>query len=153
MIFVERLNEYSYEDAVDLGRLRPYLSKGADDNPVPESHLRHIISSHDTEQLAARLDGSRRIVGAATLTIVHGALMGTRGALEDFVTDPEAGIKGIGQAVWKEMGIWCIEHGVDLEFTSKETRVAAHRFYERQGAEKRPTTVFKKHFTYTDINT
>lgn len=147
MIFVERLQSYTPEDAAGLGRLRPYLSAGKSDEPVEEAHLRHIIESPDHEQLVARLDESRRIVGAATLTIISGALTADKGWLEDFVTDPNAGVKGIGQQVWDEMSAWCRENGVDLEFTSNKSRVAAHNFYKKQGAEIRPTDVFSKKFT------
>lgn len=147
MISIERLEAYSYDDAVNLGKLRPYLSKDAGDHPVAESHLQNIIESPYHEQLAARLEGSRRIVGAATLSIIAGPLMGNKGWLEEFVTDPTTGIKGIGQAIWGEMGLWCIENGVELEFTSKPERTAAHNFYHRQNAIVYPTTVFKKRFT------
>jgi GNAT superfamily N-acetyltransferase len=146
MIFVERLQSYTPEDAVGLGRLRPYLSKGKSDEPVDEAHLQHIIESPDHEQLVARLNESRRIVGAATLTIISGALTSNKGWLEDFVTDPNAGAKGIGQQVWNEMEAWCQERDVDLEFTSHNSREAAHNFYKKNGVETRETTVFKKHF-------
>ncbi len=150
MITVERLQAYTPEDAANLGRLRPYLSEGKPDDPVPEEHLRHIIESPDHEQLVARIDGRSRIVGAATLTIISGALTSNKGWLEDFVTDPEAGIKGIGQAVWNEMGVWCVEHDIDLEFTSRPSRTTAHNFYHKNGTETRETTVFKKRFRQSE---
>lgn len=146
ILHIERLRTYTPEDAADLGRLRPHLSSGKSDEPVPEAHLRHIIESPDHEQLTARLGDSRRIVGAATLTIISGALTSNKGWLEDFVTDPTVGVSGIGQLVWNEMGAWCIEHDIDLEFTSKPARIAAHNFYHKQGAKIRQTTVFKKDF-------
>ena len=147
MISVERLKVYSYNDAVDLGKLRPYLSKGAGEHPVDEAQLRSVIESPYHEQLAARLNDSQRIIGAATLSIIAGPLMGNKGWLEEFVTDPTTGIKGVGRAIWNEMGIWCIENGVELEFTSRPERLAAHTFYRKQNAIVYPTTVFKKRFT------
>lgn len=146
MIHCEELRAYSSQDAIELGLLRPHLSPGAFDEPVDETHLRHIIESPDHTQLAVRLDDTQRIVGAATLSIVAGVLSGYKGHLEDFVTDPSAGIKGIGQLAWKHMEIWCLEHDVDLEFTSKPHRIEAHNFYRKQGAEIKETTVFKKSF-------
>ena len=145
MITVERLQAYTLEDAAGIGRLMPYLNQEFDGSPIDETHLRSIIDSPYHEQLVARIDS--RIVGAATLSIVMGAKMGRKGWLEDFVSDPEAGIKGIGQAVWNEMGVWCVEHDIDLEFTSRPSRTAAHNFYHKNGAETRETTVFKKHFS------
>jgi hypothetical protein len=144
MISVERLQTYSPEDAAGLGRLMPFLSESFTDTPVDETLLRTIIESEYHDQLVARLDA--KIVGAATLSVVMGSAMGKKGWLEDFVTDPNTGIRGIGQLVWNEMGVWCVENDIDLEFTSKATRLAAHNFYTKQGAKIRNTTVFKKTF-------
>ena len=146
MIHVERLQAYSEQDAIELGLLRPILSPGTSDKPVEEAHLTHIIESPDKDQLVARLEDTRRIVGAATLNIVSGALAGNNGYLMDFVTDPSAGVKGIGTLVWNEMGAWCNEHGVDLRFTSKPTRQAAHNFYHKHGAEETGSTAFVVRF-------
>jgi len=143
---VERLQAYTPEDAAGIGRLRPILSEGKSDDPVPEQHLRAIIESPTSEQFVARLDDSRRIIGAATLTILFGALSERKAWLNDFVTDPAASVRGIGRALWQEMGQWRIENDVDMTFTSHHGRTAAHNFYQKQGAEIRDTTVFVKHF-------
>jgi len=146
MFYVERLQTYSPEDAAQLGHLRPILSEGKSDDPVPEQHLRQIIESPTSEQLVARLEESRRIIGAATLTILSGALSDRKGWLNDFVTDPDVRVRGIGRALWNKMGRWCMENDIDLTFTSHESRAAAHNFYLKQGAEIRETTVFIKRF-------
>lgn len=146
MFHIERLQVYSEQDAVELGLLRPYLSDGASSEPVPEAHLTSIIASPSHEQLVARMDETRHIVGAATLSVISGALTKQKGWLEDFVTDPTVEVRGIGSQIWNQMGVWCIEHNVDLEFTSRESRTGAHDFYYNRGAETRDTTVFKKHF-------
>lgn len=144
MIHVEKISKYSQTTAIDLGLLRPYLSTGASPEPVNIDHLKCIISSSDKELLVARINNDSKIVGTATLNIISGALSGDSGYLMDFVTDPEAGIKGIGQAIWNEMESWCKERNIDLIFTSRATRVAAHNFYKKQGAQTLDTDVFKK---------
>lgn len=144
-VHVERLAEYSPGDAAGIGRLMPYLSDSFDDAPVDEDLLRSIINSEHHEQLVARIDA--KIVGAATMSIIMGAGAGKKGWLEDFVTDPTTGIKGVGQVVWDEMGEWCREHDIDLHFTSRAHREAAHNFYQKNGAVVRPTTVFQVDFT------
>jgi hypothetical protein len=141
---VERLKAYTPEDAAGIGRLMPYLSKSFDGEPVNEQLLRTIIESDSHEQLVARIDA--RIIGAATLSIILGAGAGKKGWLEDFVTDPEAGVKGTGQIIWDEMGKWCLEHDVNLNFTSRPSREAAHNFYLKNGASVRETTVFQADF-------
>ena len=144
LISIERLKSYNFEDAAGIGRLMPYLSDSFSDPPIEEALLREIIESDHHEQLVARLNG--KIVGAATLSLIIGAGAGKKGWLEDFVTDPETGVKGIGQAIWDEMGVWCQERGVSLNFTSSSERTAAHNFYQKNGADTRDTTVFIKEF-------
>ena len=141
---VERLTEYTPKDAAGIGRLMPYLSQSFDGEPINEQLLRTIIESDSHEQLVARVDA--RIVGAATLSIIMGAGAGKKGWLEDFVTDPESGIKGTGQIIWDEMEKWCLEHDVNLNFTSRPSREAAHNFYLKNGATVRETTVFQADF-------
>lgn len=140
-VSVERLTEYSFEDAAGIGRLMPFLSERLSPDPIPEDLLREIINSPHHEQLVARLDSL--IVGAATLSILMGPAAGTVGYLEDFVTDSELRGRGIGDRVWNEMMKWCNERGVGLEFTSKPSRKAAHSFYLSHGAMIRDTTVFR----------
>lgn len=145
MIFVERLQEYSPQDAAEIGLLRPLLSQNRSNTPVPEVHLRHIIESPDHEQFVARLESDRSIVGTATVSIVSGALTKDKAWLEDLVANTEVA-RGIGQQLWNEIGLWCQERDIDLAFTSKPQRTAAHNFYLKNGAKIRTTTAFKKTF-------
>ncbi len=138
---IEYLTEYTEIDAVGIGRLMPFLSSRRDDSPIAEELLRAIIASPYHEQLVARLDG--KIVGVATLNILMGPCAERVGYLEDFVTDPEIRGKGVGAQLWDEMIVWCKKNGVALQFTSKPSRLEAHRFYLSRGAEIRETTVFK----------
>jgi GNAT superfamily N-acetyltransferase len=137
---VERLTQYSEHDAEQLGRLMPFLSDSFTGEPVDAELLNTIITSPYHDQLVARLEG--RIVGGATLSLVIGAAAGKKGYLEDFVTDPTVRGKGVGGKVWDEMLAWCREHEVSLDFTSRPSREAAHRFYHSHGAVVRETTVF-----------
>lgn len=139
-VVVERLTEYSDEVAAGLGKLMPGLSERFSDEPIAEDLLRAIIDSPSHEQLIARLNG--KVVGAATMNLIMGPGAGRKGELEDFVTDPDIRGKGIGDKVWQEMLVWCLENGVDLDFTSHPSREAAHRFYKSHGAIVRETTVF-----------
>lgn len=137
---IERLLEYSAEDAAGIGRLMPFLSDKFSDQPIDEQLLRSIVESPNYEQLVARLEG--RIVGAATLSIIKGAGAGNKGWLEDFVTDEEIRGQGVGDKVWAEMMTWCRENKINLGFTSRPSRTEAHTFYKKRGAKEKPTTVF-----------
>ena len=140
-VIIERLAIYSDDDAVAIGKLLTSLSERFTGNPVPEDLLREIINSPYHDELVARLEG--RIVGAATLSIVMGAGTGKIGYLEDFVVDTSIRRAGIGTKIWDEMKLWCEEHNVNLEFTSRPGREEAHEFYTSRGAIIRQTTVFR----------
>lgn len=140
-LIVERLQVATEQDAKSLGLLLRSLSIKFDGKPVPLQLLEEIVRSPDNEQIVGRLHD--RIVGAATLSIVRGIGAGRIGYLQDFVTDPEVRGKGVGRAIWQDIDEWCIDSGVDLEFTSREERAAAHHFYQAQGATIRETSVFK----------
>lgn len=139
---VERLSKYSQSDASGLGHLMPYLSETFSDEPIDETLLRSIISSEYHEQFIARVGA--RIVGTATLSITMGVGAGRKAWLEDFVADPNSPLKGVGQAIWNELLRWCENHDTDLHFTSRESRIAAHRFYLKNNAKIRNTTVFER---------
>jgi len=140
-VVIERLTKYSSEDAAGIGRLMPFLSESKHSAPMPEDLLTEIINSPYHEQLVARLNSI--IIGAATLSIVMGPAAGRVGYLEDFVTDPEIRGVGVGHRLWDEMILWCQEHEISLEFTSKPSREAAHKFYLSHGAVTRHTTAFR----------
>jgi len=139
-ISIERLTAYSQKDAIDIGRLMPFLSQRMNDKPIDQKLLTQIIESPYHEQIVARLNG--KIVGAATLSIIMGPAVGKQARLEGFVTDPEIRGRGIGSRIWDEILLWCNERDIDLEFTSNPSRAAAHRFYLTRGAEIRDTTTF-----------
>ncbi|MEX0748970.1 MAG: GNAT family N-acetyltransferase [Candidatus Saccharimonadales bacterium] len=139
---VERLAQYSLEDAEQLGKLMPFLSSSFSGEPIDTELLDAIISSAFHDQLVARQRG--RIIGAATLSLVMGAAAGKKGYLEDFVVHPDTQGQGIGIGIWEEMISWCREQGVStLNFTSAPSKEAAHRFYHANGAIERDTTVFR----------
>lgn len=143
MVSINRLTSYSPEDAAGIGRLMPFLDEKFSGAPIDEQVLRVLIESNYHDQLVAR-DDTGRIVGAATLSLIMAAAAGPKAYLEDFVTDPET--RGVGSALWEEMGRWCLERNVDLHFTSRPARVEAHQFYLKRGARMRETDVFVKDF-------
>lgn len=142
-VTVSLLKEYTDSDAASIGHMMPALSINFTDNPTPRALLEEIILSPYHEQLVAR-DDKGYIVGTATLSIILGAGMRKRAWLEDFVTDPDVRGKGVSQAMWDEVIRWCKDRQLDLHFTSKPTREAAHHFYLKNGAEIRNTSVFKR---------
>ena len=141
-ITTHELTTLDPNDVLDLEKLMPFLSPRFKDVPIPTTRLQEIISSPSHEQFVARCDG--RIIGAATMSIVMGAAMGKEGYLSDFVVHPEARGTGASQALWGNIVLWSTVHKLDvIRFTSHQSREAAHRFYEKQGATIVDTTVFE----------
>ena len=143
-ISVKCLVNYSYDDAVEIGRLLPHLSDSLSGQPIPRKILETIIASPFHDQFIARTpDGT--IVGTATLSIVAGISTGQSAWLEDFVVDPGHQGAGIGSQLWDAIIEWCALHSaVTLEFTSNPRRIGAHKFYKSRGAVIRETSYFKK---------
>ena len=140
-ITIERLKAYDEADALALGELMTYLSEKCDGAPIPEDLMRMIIESEHHDQIVARCKA--RIVGAATVSMVMNVGRGNYAVLDAFVVDPSMRGKGVADMVWQELMRWCEEHAAQrLEFTSNQSRAAAHKFYFAHGATVRETTVF-----------
>jgi GNAT superfamily N-acetyltransferase len=146
MITIERLAQYSKNDAADIGRLMAILTEKANGEPTDEKLLRNIIESPRHEQFVARNE-TGRIVGTATLSEVLGPFVGGGGRmayLEEIVVDPEIRGAGIGGKLWDEMLAWCHERGIKrMEWTSNPSRKAVYDFYIKRGAYVRDTAFFR----------
>ena len=140
---IEELTSYSSDDAARIGQLLPHLSDKFDDSPISQDLLSTIIDSPLHAQLVARAGGE--IIGLATLSIIFGIGAGRNAWLDDFVVSPDARGSGVADTLGNAMIDWCATNQAkSLNFTSKPSREAAHRFYSKHGAEIRETNVFKK---------
>lgn len=140
---VAELTHYSDQDAVDIGALLPHLSDKFDGQTIPKELLANIVSSPFHAQFVVR--SNDKVIGIATVSVILGAGSGHSAWLEDFVVSPQARGTGAASALWDAMIDWCEEKQVkSLNFTSRSSRKAAHRFYEKHGAAIRDTSVFKK---------
>jgi GNAT superfamily N-acetyltransferase len=99
--------------------------------------LRCAAESHDACVLVADDDGS--LVGLCTVyQDLHSVRFGYRAWVEDLAVDPQRRSEGIGKALLDAAKGWARERGAThLELDSAEVRTAAHRFYEREGANYR----------------
>ncbi|MFJ1818114.1 GNAT family N-acetyltransferase [Streptomyces sp. NPDC088139] len=122
-----------------VSRLLPQLSRTAG-TPDRESVAR-LLGSDATTLLLARVEG--RAVGMLTL-IVFPLLSGTRGRIEDVVVDEAARGHGVGAALTEEALRLAEEAGVrTVDLTSRPSRRAANRLYERLGFQARDSTVYR----------
>ena len=120
-------------------RLVPQLSSSS---PAPSrEHLQRIVSSDSCRLLLAR--EGQQIVGSLTL-VVFPIPTGARAWIEDVVVDSSARGKGVGEALnLKALEIARAEGAVTVDLTSRPSREAANRLYQRMGFVKRDTNVYR----------
>jgi ribosomal protein S18 acetylase RimI-like enzyme len=121
-------------------RLVPQLSTS---NPPPDrAAVEAMLASPVTSQFVAR-DDDGRIVGVSTL-VVFRIPTALRAWIEDVITDQAARGQGVGEALTRAM----LDRARDLgcatvDLTSRPSREAANRLYQRVGFELRNTNVYR----------
>jgi ribosomal protein S18 acetylase RimI-like enzyme len=125
-------------DAVE--KLVPQLSQS---NPPPtEAELGEIVASPATD-LFIVLDDSSTIVGMATLATFR-IPTAKRAWIEDVVVDESARGAGVGQALTEAMIDRARELGcATVDLTSRPSREAANRLYQRAGFHPRDTNIYR----------
>jgi ribosomal protein S18 acetylase RimI-like enzyme len=122
-----------------FARLIPQLSSSS---PPPDAAaLRAIVDSPDAVLFLARLDG--RVVGTLTLAFYR-IPTGLKSWIEDVVVDEAAGRRGIGEALNRAALEEARRRGAkDVSLTSRPSREAANRLYQRIGFERRETNLYR----------
>ena len=122
-----------------FARLVPQLS--ATTAPPGRNALEEIVGSPAVTVLIARAGGT--IVGTLTLAMFP-IPTGFRAWIEDVVVDEAARGRGIGEALTTEaIGLARAAGAKTVDLTSRRSRTAAGRLYERAGFEERDTRVYR----------
>jgi ribosomal protein S18 acetylase RimI-like enzyme len=123
-----------------FARLVPQLSRS---NPPPSAErLAEIVDSPATDLLLA-YDGEGAIVGSLTLALFR-IPTGLRAWIEDVVVDEAARGQGVGEALNRAALDRAREAGATtVDLTSRPSREAANRLYQRLGFEQRETNVYR----------
>jgi ribosomal protein S18 acetylase RimI-like enzyme len=125
-------------DAVD--RLVRQLSRSSP--PPSAAELDELIGSPACHLLLAR-DAGGSIVGMLTLAVFR-IPTGLRAWIEDVVVDEAARGKGVGAALTNAAIRLADEHGArTVDLTSRPSREAANRLYQRLGFVQRETNVYR----------
>jgi len=125
-----------------MRNLLPQLSASA--VQPDQAAVERIVSSDAITLLAARLDG--RIVGLLTLAMFP-IPTGFRAWIEDVIVDETARGQGIGEALTKEALDLAEAAGArTVDLTSRPSREAAGRLYERVGFAERSTRIYRYTF-------
>ena len=121
-----------------LQRLLPQLSAA----PAPDAaRIEELVGSASSTVVVAHTDGE--LLGVLVLAVFP-TLTGRRAWIEDVVVDESARGQGVGAALVREALRLAADAGVrSVELTSRPSRAAANRLYQRLGFEPRETTVYR----------
>jgi ribosomal protein S18 acetylase RimI-like enzyme len=136
---IEVVRDVTDEIVQAFGRLIPQLSRTA---PPPDAAaLRQLVEFPGNRVVIARIDGE--IVGALTL-VMFPIPTGLRAWIEDVVVDESARGHGVGAALTNEaVRLARAEGARTVDLTSRPSREAANRLYERLGFELRDSKVYR----------
>ena len=139
-VAIEEATEASAELAKAVARLVSQLSSSA--TPPSAQQLAAIVASPASRLLLARApDGE--VVGMLTL-VVFPIPTGVRAWIEDVVVDERARGRGVGEALSREALALAQREGArTVELTSRPSREAANRLYQRLGFALRETNVYR----------
>jgi len=122
-----------------FAHLIPQLSKSSP--PPTAAELQAMVDAPASDVLLARLDGA--IVGTLTL-VTFRIPTGMRAWIEDVVVDDSARGHGVGDQLNRFALDIAREKGCKtVDLTSRPSREAANRLYQRIGFEPRTTNVYR----------
>ena len=122
-------------------RLLPLLSSSAP--PPTEAEVAEIIGSPATTLFVARDGAGGRIVGTLTLALFR-IPSGVRAWIEDVIVDSEVRGRGCGEQLTQVALDAARAAGArTVELTSRPSREAANRLYQRMGFKARDTNVYR----------
>lgn len=124
-----------------LARLVPQLSRSS---PAPDAAaLAAIVESTASHLLLASDPGTGAVMGALTL-VVFPIPTGVRAWIEDVVVDSDSRGRGVGEALNRYALDLARELGArTVDLTSRPSREAANRLYQRIGFYPRNTNVWR----------
>jgi ribosomal protein S18 acetylase RimI-like enzyme len=129
------------DELVDaFARLIPQLSRS--NAPPTRAELDEIARSQASRLLVAR-DDTGTIVGSLTLVLFR-IPTAIRAWIEDVVVDESARGRGVGEALNREALRVAADAGArTVDLTSRPSREAANRLYQRLGFKLRDTNVYR----------
>jgi ribosomal protein S18 acetylase RimI-like enzyme len=120
--------------------LIPQLS--ASNPPPTRAELEELVASEASHLLVAK-DDDGTVLGSLTL-VVFRIPTAVRAWIEDVVVDGAARGKGVGEALNREALRLAGQAGArTVDLTSRPSREAANRLYQRLGFEARDTNVYR----------
>jgi len=122
-----------------LGKLIPQLSASSS---LPSAEQLSEILNHDASTLLLAREGDT-IVGSMTL-VVFPIPTGLRAWIEDVVVDEQVRGQGVGEALNRRAMEIALKAGAKtIDLTSRPSREAANRLYQRLGFTARDTNIYR----------
>ncbi len=138
-VLIEVVGEVDQELVDAWARLLPQLSSTA--ATITADLLAQIVASSSTTLLLARIDG--QIVGSLSV-VLFVIPTGTRAWIEDVVVDAGARRRGVGEALTRAAITFAEQRGAcTVDLSSRPSRQAANRLYQRVGMQPRETIVYR----------
>lgn len=138
-VVVEHVTSATDEVLEACHRLIPQLSSSS--SPITRAQLDEIITGSSTVLFAARREGE--IVGLLTLAVFR-IPTAVRAWIEDVVVDERARGYGVGEALSRAALAEAAHRGAKtIDLTSRPSREAANRLYQRIGFVRRETNVYR----------
>lgn len=135
---IEQLHNVTTKALEEINAFLPQLSSSA--KPLTYASLLEAVKDPAVTFLVAKDD--ERIIGMGILLVFHTAL-GTAAALEEIIVDEKYRGQGIGEKITKELIELAREQRAGhIYLTSRPSRVAANKLYEKLGFEKKETNAY-----------
>lgn len=132
-------DEVTDEVTEAFAELIPQLSRSSP--PPTRVQLQEMVEHDACTLLLARIDGS--IVGSMTL-VIFPIPTGIRAWIEDVVVDDSARGQGVGDKINRRAIEIAQDAGAkSIDLTSRPSREAANRLYQRMGFVARDTNVYR----------
>jgi ribosomal protein S18 acetylase RimI-like enzyme len=136
---IEKITAVTPSTADSIAQLVGQLSSSA--KAPTQDELETIVNAPGTVLLAVRQSG--RLVGMLTL-VVFAIPTGIRAIIEDVVVDERYRGQGVAQALTKEALAVAEAAGArTVDLTSRPSREAANRLYQKLGFQKRESNVYR----------
>lgn len=140
MITISTVDEVDEKLVTAFKKLIPQLSRS---NPAPDAEtLAKIVQSEASTLLIAK-DETGTVVGSMTLAMFR-IPTGLRAWIEDVVVDENARGRGVGRLLnERAIDIARDAGATTVDLTSRPSREAANRLYQRLGFVERETNVYR----------
>ncbi len=139
---IHEMLQVNEEISQSFQRLIPQLSDYSS-LPSRESLMEMAANGETFVYLARHPDSEGRIVGSATLAVFQ-TPTGVHGWIEDVVVDKVVRRQGVGRALTEACLVKARELGLlDVNLTSRPSRIAANRLYQAMGFVRRDTNVYR----------